>query len=113
MLIDNYPCIFSLAGESWELEKNTIRRVKKDGEEDKLTMSGDVTGVEYSEKLDEYVFVVDNLNNSYSLISKKHGWIGPFEKINSIEFDMEKGTALVHGRQEGGEGIFEVARHHE
>ncbi len=108
MKIENYPFKFTLAGETWELSKNMIVRIKADGEENKLSLSGNVTDIDYSETVNEYVVTVDNLDGTTFLMSKRYGWIGPFEDVKSIDFNEARKVAVVTGRRNGEDGVFDL-----
>ena len=110
MKIENYPFEFTLAGETWELSRNMIVRMKSDGEENKLSLSGNVTDIDFSETVNEYVVTVDNLDGTTFLMSKNYGWIGPFENVEAVDFDEKRGVALITGRRNGEDGVFDLTR---
>lgn len=101
--ITNFPHSFRMHGETIELEKNTLRRIDNNGVEGRMSLVGDVIAAASSEPVDEWAVAVQYKEGVY-VISKKHGWFGPFEKVEDISFDDAKGVSIVQGVLDGKAG---------
>ena len=107
--IEKYPYTFKLTGDEYEVHKNMMRKIDPTGKEDKVVTTGDIIHAGFSEEMDEYVLILKH-NNGYFVITKKHGWLGPFSEVNDIKFDPGDGAAVLHGKKESEEGAFKLAK---
>ncbi len=103
--LKKYPYTFELSGETIEVHKNMIRKINVDGREEKVSLDGDAIIASYSKEANDYVIVVKYSIGIY-IITKKYGWMGPFETVEDITYNMEKGIPELKGKKSGKPGIY-------
>jgi len=83
--IDTYPYGFELSGEQWELHENMVRWVRVSGEENKMSLTGNVVGAAVFEDADDAVVVVEYPHNEvFHTMGKQTGWKGPFKELKDV-----------------------------
>ena len=91
--VETYPHSFKLSGELWELNKNMIRWIRVNGEENKMSLTGDVVGVAVFNELDDAVVVIEYPHNKvFHTMGKQSGWKGPFKGLSSVVLKDGKPT---------------------
>ncbi|HPZ09417.1 MAG TPA: hypothetical protein PL110_15030 [Candidatus Eremiobacteraeota bacterium] len=103
--LTDYPYTFNLAGETIEVHKSMIRKITVDGIEQKVSLDGVVVGLSHSEENNDYVIVIQYPVGIY-MITKKYGWLGPFETAEEITYDVESGIPVLKGQKEGKSGLY-------
>ena len=89
--IETYPHSFELAGELWELHKNMIRWVRVSGEENKMSLTGEIVGVAVFQDLDDAVVVVEYPHNEvFHTMGKQSGWKGPFRHLEDVVVEADR-----------------------
>ena len=98
--LKSHPYTFELAGETVEVHKNMIRKINLEGREEKVSLDGETIIVSHSEEANDYVIVIKYPIGIY-IITKKYGWMGPFETVEDITYNMEKGIPELKGKKKG------------
>ena len=91
--IEDYPRTFTLGGETVEMQKALLRKIKNDREE-KCAFEGQIVAYDVNEDLGEYVIVL-KYPDGFFCLSRKHGWFGPYRNVEAIEYDREKKVACI------------------
>jgi hypothetical protein len=98
--LKEYPYTFKLDGETIEVNKNMVRKITREGIEEKVSLDGDAIGVSFSEEHNDYVIVINYKTGIY-VITKKAGWLGPFETAEEISYNNENGIPLLKSTKQG------------
>jgi len=98
--LTEYPYTFKLDGETIEVNKNMVRKITREGIEQKVSLDGDAIGVSFSEEHNDYVIVVSYKSGIY-VITKQAGWMGPFETAEEITYNQENGVPVLKSTKQG------------
>jgi hypothetical protein len=105
--LHDYPYTFKVAGETIEVHKSMVRKITQEGIEQKVSLDGSVIGVSHSEEHNDYVIAIQYPVGIY-MITKKFGWLGPFETAEEITYQLETGVPVLKGKREGKIGLYQL-----
>ena len=105
--LTEYPYTFKVAGETVEVHKSMVRKITTEGIEQKVSLDGSVIGVSHSEENNDYVIAIQYPVGIY-MITKKYGWLGPFDSAEDISYELETGIPVLKGKREGKLGLYQL-----
>ena len=94
-LITTYPQKFELDGEMIELHEKLLRKITREGKEQKCSFERKIVGYSFNEEVNEYV-IIFKYDDGYYCMSKQNGWFGPFKDVKDVGFDKETKTAFIN-----------------
>lgn len=103
--ISDFPFSFTLSGETWELQKSLIRKIRVDGREEKMALDGNVIAAVVDERLDDMAIAIEYEPDSRIFVmTKQHGFVGPYQQVDALEFDATAKVAILTGTKDGVHG---------